>query len=134
MSLAALLLVAQLAPFETVAVIDFAGMTGIGAPALIIPIEANGTPEKELLVYDSVVQKWALVVPNAKRSGPLGSIRAPGVCIEAFFTTQTRPTFGATIAIGDYNGDGIEDLLIYSSAAPRTPVEVIFGRGVQACK
>lgn len=125
-----------LAPFRTVASVNLSELTHLSMITVLAKVEANGRPGDELLFYDANEQRWVLGVMHASKSGPGGSVAAPGLCTEAMFKTQTDPgLYGfMSLSVLDWNGDGISDLILWSPGSGAIPAEIIEGRGAQLCR
>lgn len=123
-----------LAPFETVSRTKLETLLNLQRVGLLQPIEANGEPGKELLVFDTTLQAFTVAVVHPSKSGYMGLRHEPGVCTEPVFTLTTPPDErrgGAFVTVIDWSGDGIDDLILWNTSGMLA--EIIKGRGVRYC-
>lgn len=123
-----------LAPFETASRAKLETLLSLQRVGLLQPIEANGEPGKELLVFDTTLQAFTVAVVHPTKSGYMGLLGEPGICTEPVFTPTTTPAerrAGAFVTVIDWSGDGIDDLILWNTSGMLA--EIIKGRGVRYC-
>lgn len=121
-------------PFVSAGIHDLGQMTGT-RPIYMQGIEANGKPGKELLLFDPRADHFVVAVIHAEKSGLMGRTPGPGLCIELGFKPQSdMSVLGTTLTVADFNGDGLDDMILFNNWTTTPPQEIIWGRGVQFCQ